>query len=64
MEIGHRDIPNDGPKRSLMQLFYRTYSGGQRPRPADAEFDCHTMSHKALDPSQRQLMAEAPNIFS
>ena len=37
MEIGHRAIPNDGPKRSLMQLFYRTYSGGQRPSPSGSK---------------------------
>jgi hypothetical protein len=29
-------------------------------RSADAKFDCNILSRKALDPSQQQLMAEAP----
>src|ERR1022692_4056479 len=30
--IGRRDIPQCSPKHFLMQMFYRTFSGGQRPR--------------------------------
>src|ERR1035441_5555708 len=29
--IGRRDIPQCSPKHFLMQMFYRTFSGGQRP---------------------------------
>src|ERR1035437_1891563 len=29
--IGRRDIPQCSPNHFLMQMFYRTFSGGQRP---------------------------------
>src|ERR1035437_1515536 len=32
IEIGRRDIPQCSPKHSFTQMFYRTCSGGQRPR--------------------------------
>src|ERR1035437_8534710 len=32
IEIGRRDIPQCSPKHFFMQMFYRTFSGGQRPR--------------------------------
>src|SRR5450759_4638736 len=32
IEIGRRDIPQCSPKHFFTQMFYRTFSGGQRPR--------------------------------
>src|SRR5450756_63958 len=32
IEIGRRDIPQCSPKHFFMKAFYRTFSGGQRPR--------------------------------
>src|SRR5450759_1666634 len=34
IEIGRRDIPQCSPKHFFTQMFYRTFSGGQRPRLA------------------------------
>src|SRR5450759_255781 len=36
IEIGRRDIPQCSPKHFFTQLFYRTFSGGQRPRSVDS----------------------------
>src|ERR1035437_9547744 len=33
-QIAHRDIPQCSPKHFLMEVFYRTFSGGRRPSAA------------------------------
>src|SRR5450759_4626985 len=35
IEIGRRDIPQCSPKHFFTQMFYRTFSGGQRPSADD-----------------------------